>query len=785
MKKYSLLLIIGLLAGMLFHSCSPKNDIPSPLAGFSIEDVIVEYSDTEKKIDAPTTLKNVVGMAFEMPSGNIADWVTVSVSETLVTLRLQDNYTINDRRAKIVLVMKGQEQEYKNPEKTITFNLLQKKNTLFEDFEMADLTMCFQKADTLIDMGERTLKNVKGSVVDMQGGKVDWVTVEVQTNAVRLRLTENKDNVDRKAMIRLMTTTKSTAVDSQAIAQKAFLLTQLHNTVFDEVEIKDTVLKYDQTRLSFKVNSEMNNIKTSVTDKLTGKDVNWAKVVAQGDSVVITTQVLREPNDRTALVTLYYPNGSEINDQTVKKSFTLSQAHNPVLDNLKIADRVIESTQLADTLYVNRELKDVKCQLEDVMTSTAPQWLSATISEQKVIFKAKVNNGQDKREARVTLYYPNGNNSATSDNTLHLTFLLTQEGRKLLSIDKQKLEVSYEEQKVKLTVTSNVKYQITTPGSWVTCQMTPIDELTEELLLSFTENKTEEVREGALKLTSGSLEASVQLKQLTNPAIKVNYETLTFDKEGGSFNLMVTTLTPTYKITKKGSWIEVGKQQRQGLGQFYHTVNVKSFEGTGPLRKDTIVLSTGTQSARVIITQHKYFYLTESTKEVEVGSAFQLRYVNHTSNDVTWKSANTSLATVSSDGFVQTLKRGKVTITASIGAFEKVADYKDNCVVNIIDVTDKVGVVRGAGSYVNSGGYVTADCPVIITNNFSREITITGVKFTGNDGQFNSETTGDYRLNPGESRTFDMRTSMESVYKPKVVVSILDKGQQYTKTVDF
>jgi hypothetical protein len=319
--------------------------------------------------------------------------------------------------------------------------------------------------------------------------------------------------------------------------------------------------------------------------------------------------------------------------------------------------------------------------------------------------------------------------------------------------------------------------------------MTPIDAVTEELLLSFKENTTESVREGDLKLTSGDMEVSVHLKQSTNPAIVLSRHELSIEKVEGSFDMMVYTLTPDYKITKSSSWLEIGPRKHVEHGVYSHTVKVKAYDGLGPERKDTIVVSTSGMTDKLVVTQHKYFYLTESTKEVEIGESFQLNCTNHTGNPVKWTSSNASIAQVNNNGFVKTsYSRGTAVITASIGAYKFFTDYKDNCTVVVYDVSDKMDVARAAGDYVNEGGYVTSQCPVIVTNNLNRKVTVYSLEIKGNDGQFVQRFNCGIDLMPGESCTVGTGINLENVYKPTATVSVFDieKHQSFfNKTINY
>ena len=262
-----------------------------------------------------------------------------------------------------------------------------------------------------------------------------------------------------------------------------------------------------------------------------------------------------------------------------------------------------------------------------------------------------------------------------------------------------------------------------------------------------------------------------------------------FRKDGGVFQLLVSTLTPNYKIEKKASWISIGTKTRESQGKYYHIVTVKEYAGEGPLRTDTIYVKNDEVTQKFVVSQDKYLYLSEANIKMEVGEEHQLKFTNKTTNAVTWKSTDGKVASVSDKGLVTALKRGTTQVKVSIGQYNGIDDYTDVCSVKVYDATDSVLITRDYGSYEKTNGYVTARCPITISNIYKEAITLESVKIVGENGGSvtwpTSPTINRNVIKKGGTLTVTF-PQITSVYKPKVVILFTtSNGMEYTKEVDY
>jgi hypothetical protein len=428
-----------------------------------------------------------------------------------------------------------------------------------------------------------------------------------------------------------------------------------------------------------------------------------------------------------------------------------------------------------------------------------------------VIFSIDANTTLASRSATATLYLPNG--SSIADSEIKTSFQIEQDFERKVIFEKNKIEVNYAHQDYDVSVTSNTKYQIVTP-TWVKCVMTPESETKEKLTLTFEENMTNRVREDTLRLTSGGTEvAKMALRQRTNPKIEINFadqrKLMAFRKDGGVFNLPVKTLTPNYRITKSGSWIIVDNKQTENntgnpelTDQYYHQVRVPYFSEAEFERFDTLVISNAEDTVRFPIKQHKYIYLEESAQqELEIGHTLQLHEHKHPkiSNNVKWSSSNESIVTVDQTGLVTTNgKTGTAKITISlIGPYEGEQNYNDYTYVWVYDVPDKIELKRGLGNYEMEKDSVTANCPVMITNRYYKDIVLDSVAIVSKDrlGKDSLVANITDKLpitmyaniwnNNYDTWKFNITPSLKKVKSPRIRVEFTCNEKKYIKFVNY
>ena len=761
-------------------------------------------------LNFPYALTDIKYVMTDSATQQSPTWLQASVSGKQVILKPQVNNTRFARKATVTLYMPNNGNVIDSTTVQTTFTVRQLQNTLFDNAELGNDTMTWnQKPDTLISHFD--LSAVKIQLTDNATQQAPtWLQVTKSAGNDRLIIKPEKlyTNVDRSAKVTLyMNNTNN--VDENC-AQVSFLVAQQHNDIFDTLKIATQKLAWDQNADTLKFKRTLTDIKCKIIDNITHEDATWMKSYVIDDYVRFVPSVLNAKANRSATVTLYLnnPKNSAIDQYTVKTAFTMVQQHNDIFDNINIADRTIAYNQTLDTLRLDRELKNIRCLIIDNETQQGATWVSAKVSGKEVVFTSKVNSALNVRTATVTLYLLDGKDAESS--TVKTSFKLTQNYRTQIQIEEKKVEVDYTEQSVDLHVTSNAKYQIVTPGTWVTGLLKPVDENHEVITLTFSENETNTKHEGDLRLlVSGEEIAKIPLTQQTNPKIEINFDDkrteMSFSKAGGEFQLPFKTLTPSYKISKNGSWIGINNSATiVGIDQYYHKITIPYFSGDAFERLDTIVISNFNYSVRFPIKQHKYVYLKEATHEVEEGGSFQLTAKTNTGRTILWSSSNENVASVSSSGLVQAVNSGNtyrnvnqgaknVKIIASIGSYAGVTDYNDYCDVTVYIAPDKVGVARGGGNYEKIEGVITSDCPVIITNNYKNTIHIQSLQISaaknGSTVSYDlnvKDNDEEYiRINSGDNYTFALTSKLNQVSYPVIKLTFTANGKTYTKEVYY
>ncbi|MBQ8157972.1 MAG: Ig-like domain-containing protein [Prevotella sp.] len=887
MRKLSLVWLLLLVVGLLVQSCNPEVSYPSPLEGVVIQDQVFEDDETTRTIEVNTRLDNIAAVTNIPEENKPADWLSVKVGKTTLTLNLLENITIANRKAEVRLFHDAERTDMPNKELSVTFFVEQKRNKMFDSLNVEEVKMKHLSSDTMVSAGT-VLRNVKIAILDKEGKEINWCTAKVVEKNLFIKVGENKDKKERQAFIRLYFTPQSFVADSM-ISKRMIVVTQAHNPVLDSLVINTQTFNYEEDVKVIKTNRLLTGIKPRVLDDDTKVNCTWLTAIVAGDSVTLKTKKLRTKMDRSANVTLYLPNkGEQIDSTTIAYSFSVLQLHNDAVDSAKFENRIIRYDQAVDTMKVAFNLTGFKAKLVDSSTNAVPKWLTASVSDHSVIFKASTltsnkdrsatvtlyqpTNGEvidsttishsfvliqqhntatdtliipdqtveynetqhvinvgcslkgfkavmvdletelapkwlsaqitehqisfklpaydglTDRRARVTIYQPNG--STIDENTIQHSFVLTHRAKRHLTPEVSAMEVDYTNHLFYTTVTSNVKYQIERGAEWIKdCQMTPIDDVHEKLTIEVDENKTTSRRTGELTLRSGSLVATISITQQTNPNIVLmdgNYSELVFGKTGGEFYLNVATLTPEYQVTKGQYWFTVGAKEQMSASTYRHKVTIPAFK-LGPIRRDTIRVKNFGRSKWLSVVQHNYLYFEKNSVEVEEGFTTNLQMTNHTTKSVAWSSKNTKTATVDGNGKVTAIASGQAEIYISIGPYFGLNDYNDMCKVTVFNAGDKLSMSRAEGKYIRNGDYVTANCDLILTNNYRLSVTIKEVRLLGNGGSYDVvlfQNEFGQPLSPGSSTTIRV-AEFQNVLKPSVSIKMTCNGKDYERVLTY
>lgn len=782
---------------VVFYVTQRMND---QFEGLNISELVMSSVSADSTIVLSKTLQNAKVEVRGVEGFNDVNWCSARLNngkELLV--KVNEHKSRGIRQALIRLLPSNNKGEVDSLTANTAFLVTQNQNTVLDSLAVKMLEFAYESSNQVVKT-DRQLKNIKAQIIDNETfTNASWCTVNIAGDSVTVKTTTLNIKRDRSAQVTLYLPNNGTLIDSTTITH-TFTVIQHHNAVFDSMQIPDTTLQYNQTKtvLKLKVKSPMKGIKTKVVDEETLTDANWLTIKADADSVLMTTSVHKNLKDRSALVTLYYPNSSDVSDTaTVKTSYRVKQRHNTIFDNFSTTDIMMPSEASSATVSFARELTDIKSSMVDSATNASPKWLTVKLDGKKALLSATANASLADRKATVTLYYPN-NGTTIGANTVKTTFNVRQSKKEQIILEKNSLTVSYAAQTVEVSVTSNVGIDI--KGKAINEQRIGIsgyhvEGTTHKIILTFKENKTENELKDTLHLvstTNSNVKADLILCQKTNPAIVLfegEDKSWSFRKDGGQFQLLVSTLTPDYKVEKKASWISVGSKTRQGTGKYYHTITIQKFAGEGPLRTDTIYVKNDEVTKKFVVSQDKYLYLSEAEVKLEVGQTHQLKATNRTNNAISWRSDNSSIVKVNNSGLITANKRGSTNVIVSIGSYRGVSDYNDKCKVIVYDVTDSVLVSRSYGDYQKVGDNVTAECPITIDNKYHNSITLKSVKIIGNNGNSVFQPTNPVINNNVIKTGGHLEVhfpQMTSVYMPKVELKFtVAGGQEYTKEVDY
>ena len=404
---------------MLFAACVQKENFPSPLEGVHIDNQSFDSESSKLTLEVNSSLANVQAEVLDMETMDFADWLKVDVARQKLTLTITDNITTKERTARVTLYTIDRD-DVDNNSLTVVFYVTQTKNTQFDGLELEEVVVDHQRCDTVVVL-EHVLRNVKATVTDLEGNKADWVKTTVGTNYLGLVISEHVSKGERQALIRLQPSSKTQVADS-LLAGTNFLITQRHNPVLDSLTIEPQNLSSESGRHIIHTDRLLTNIRALAIDDSTAQKANWLTIAVAGDSITLTTTAHTQQADRTATVTLYLPNhGDVIDSTTISLPFTIKQSHNNIFDGANYHHRYVEWNQTGDTLKLNRELKDVKCQLTDTLTHKNPTWLSASVEGKNVVFKPSKLTAKTDRTVQVTLYMGTLNEQA-----VQTSFYVTQ-----------------------------------------------------------------------------------------------------------------------------------------------------------------------------------------------------------------------------------------------------------------------------------------------------------------------------------------------------------------------
>lgn len=545
------------------------------------------------------------------------------------------------------------------------------------------------------------------------------------------------------------------------------------------LKVSDVILADNTTQANISLGVETKNLSMSIVDSVTNVTPTWCRLELRGNIIYIHADRNTDFNERVAIVSLFVlQNETKVQGPTFK------------IRQLRKSQVLLDSEELStdypsDTLTVS-----MKANIEYNLMSLT-DWLtvlsdSTTDGETHTItVKVEANETDSIRHGQIGFFHSLYGKLAT--------VTITQ-GCQWMELKTYDITLSHDAGYFDIPFTTNTEYDaVVDNADWI---ITPnsdsryasfarmfsyVPEKTGSLRYYAVRNATDSIRHASISITAksgGFLLGKVNITQNTNPEITLEQKKYTVNKEGSSISIPLQTLTP-YTVSISAPWVVDKGSQKHKMGVYTNDLNIRSFNDRDTYRSTWVVFRNDyNQADSVLIEQWKYFYLESTSEDMMVGDIRTMGFVNISENKVTWKSSNTDVATVSDNGTVKAIGRGTVSITASIGAYDNIRNYEDVCKLKVIGVQDKVTVNRGYGSYQNENGYITADCELVITNEYEQTVDLQYVDLVDKyQNVYNTMEFG-YSLAPGKS-TGKFKFELERIYQPMLNIYFSCGGKNY------
>lgn len=427
--------------------------------------------------------------------------------------------------------------------------------------------------------------------------------------------------------------------------------------------------------MTFESSQSTNSISIGDAD-LTGFIVNssetWCVPSVQGKNLNVTVQNNDTYGERKATITITDPG-----DQSIV-SFNVVQKQN----NAILIDGSTYTVPEAGGDVSIKVQSNVNYNVEIPATAT---WLTKTTSastrgleSSTVTLTASANNIGDEREAIVKL------TDTTSGTTSEFT--IKQELTPTFSLDREEIAVDEFGSEVEVIVTSNIAIDVNFSENWISSSGKTetenfgfIQKINISELPTGTSSRTANIT-FTDKLGKWNLSKTVIVKQTMSLLIdEKDFEILV----GDTYTLKLINNTGG-SVSWESSNTSVATVDNYGivtgLGKGTAKISVKSADGK--------------YSDEVNVTVKQSLTIQDKDIELMAGGSYTLTVVNKTGGALSWKSSNTSVASVNSSGVVTGISKGNATITATSAD----GSLSATCSVTVKDITDFITASSGGGA---------------------------------------------------------------------------------------
>lgn len=428
------------------------------------------------------------------------------------------------------------------------------------------------------------------------------------------------------------------------------------------------------------------------------QDIDWCKVSPTSG------------NAGTQNVTISVSDNETYDDRSAVLRFCVGDSTKTIIVNQKQLDAL---TLTADKFEVPQEGGNIDVEVKSnidftyVIPEEFASWIHASsrgsraLTSHHLSFTIDASEEYEKREGQIII--KSGNKEEVVK--------IYQGGGGLLTLTPNDISVGSEGGTAEIVVNSNFDFDIEMPNvDWLKKVDASMTRAISSHVVKFmvAENKGYDERSASVKIfdKNSNLSETVKITQSQLNAILVDGEkNYSFDEEGGDFTVTLNS-NVKYDIAIDGDWIKESSAaaQTRALSKSSHTFNVGKLTSNDE-RTGTITFKNETTNTKEVITivQKPSLFFASSAIEMAEGSSEKLKYTNNLADkNVKFSSSNTDVATVSEDGTINAVSRGKATITVTSAD----GKHSDKCEITVKNIVDYLDCYCAGGSIMSINGLI-------------------------------------------------------------------------------
>lgn len=619
----------------------------------------VDSTAFEMPMDAGTLTINVASnIPYDVVIPDGCNWITSSLTShlsplttdtTAVIFSVKENKGYKDRSAVITL---RNEKAGVN----VAVNVSQPFTPVFNpDQKTFDVPM--EGGTVTVNMES----NVSYEVVIPDG--CDWITLPdasrpgtrgTTTSAVVLKVAENNSYKDRSAVV--------TIQNKEAGVSQPVTINQPFNTTFSvdknafDVEMDGGTVTVNLTHnISYEVKIP------DGCDWITLPATTRGRTRAAAETTAITLRVKENTSyaDREAIVSICNQEAGQEIKISVYQPFTTTFTP----DNASF-DVAMEGGTVTVNMTSNVSFDvSIPADCDWITMPTAARARTRAAKTTALVFRVAENTSYQAREAVVTI--SNKAAKASVGIYFHQGFTPT------FTVDKTDAEVPMEGGTVTATVVSNVSYSVKIPSdcNWISQASGSRTRAakTSVVMLKVAANGTGRDRNAIVTLGNdkAGVSATLRITQPFTPTFNVDASPIEADELGGRFGVSVAA-NVAVTVQSQADWLSVGGRTNVGDGYWIQEIVASPMTAKTAQRVGNVkfIHAATNESVVVPVTQNRTLFVTESSITLtEPAQTQTLTLQNTASRIVSWKSSDTSVATVNSSGTVTAVANGTTVIT--------------------------------------------------------------------------------------------------------------------------